>query len=278
MIEPHTKMTGLTKRQRENVGHFLDLFSDVEAALKKRLRLSTDNKTGVRVLISTYEMRNPYWKDSANRLRHLADIRNILTHQRCTAFGYPVAVTIQSVHALREIKRHLVSPEPVSIRYSRQVTTVSPSDTVAHVVALAFENGFSQFPVVDGGRFRGLVTETEITRWLGRRVKANAVDFDLRNTSVKTVLKEKDPTTRGISIFRFQCPDTPVEEVMGLFSAEATLEVVLLTSSGTKHTLIEGIITQWDAARFPHSQRRHDNQLEPPKTTRPLKSFSIIND
>src|SRR6266540_3683254 len=55
--------------------------------------------------------------------------------------------------------------------------TPPPSD----VVALAFENGFSQFPVVDDGQFRGLVTENEIIRWLGRRVKANAFEVvDLR--------------------------------------------------------------------------------------------------
>jgi len=244
--------TGLTRKQLENVGQFLDLFADVEAALKRRLGFPSDDRTGVRVLISDYAAKNPYWRDSANRLRHLADIRNVLTHQRGTAFGFPLAVTSHSIEALREIKTHLTRPEPVSARYCREVLTVSASDSLAHVVALSFENGFSQFPVVDGGRFGGLVTETEITRWLGHRVKRNSAEVDLRNACVKTVLKEKDPTTSGIAIFRFKSSDTPVEEVMGMFSLVATLEVVLLTKSGSKHTPIEGIITQWDAARFSH--------------------------
>jgi CBS domain-containing protein len=243
---------GLTAKQRENVTHFLDLFADVEAALKKRLGLPADDRTGVKMLINGYETRNPYWRDSANRLRHLADIRNVLTHQRGTAFGYPVAVTRHSVGALREIKEHLIHPESVSARYGREVKTVSATDSLAHVVALAFDNGFSQFPVVDGGQFRGLVTETAITRWLGRRAKANAVELDLQAACVKTVLKEKDPSTKGIAIFRFKRADAPVEEVMGLFSIEASLEVVLFTKGGSKHTPIEGIITQWDAARFSH--------------------------
>ena len=242
--------TGLTRKQRENVGHFLDFFADVEAALKRRLDLPADDRSGVRVLISGYATKNPYWRDSANRLRHLADIRNVLTHQRGTAFGFPLAVTSHSIEALREIKEHLFRPQLVSARYCRKVLTVSASDSLAHVVALSFDNGFSQFPVVDNGRFGGLVTETEITRWLGRRVKAKSAEVNLRNACVKTVLKEKDPTTRGIAIFRFRSSDTPVEEVMGMFSLEATLEVVLLTTSGSKHTPIEGIITQWDAARF----------------------------
>lgn len=246
--------TGLTRRQRENVGQFLDLFADVELVLKRRLDLPADDKTGVRVLINGYVTKNPYWRDPANRLRHLADIRNVLTHQRGSAFGFPLAVTSHSIEALREIKAHLACPEPVSAKYSREVLTVSASDSLAHVVALSFENGFSQFPVVDAGQFGGLVTETEITRWLGHRVKANSEEVNLRNACVKTVLKEKDPTTKGIAIFRFRSSDTPVEEVMGLFSLEATLEVVLLTKSGSKHTPIEGIITQWDAARFSHQR------------------------
>jgi predicted transcriptional regulator len=251
-----TSETGLTKRQRDVVSHFLNLFTDVEGALKKRLGLPSDDKTFVKLLISAYEAKNPNWRNSADCLRHLADIRNVLTHQRSAAFGYPVAVTGHSVDALSEIKKHLGHPEPASTRYCCQVKTVSGSDSLAHVVALAYENGFSQFPVVDDGQFRGLVTETEITRWLGRRVKANASEVDLRNALVRTVLKEKGPTTKGIAIFCFNRLNTAIEEVMGRFSTEPTLEVVLLTESGNKNTRIEGIITQWDAARFARPRER----------------------
>ena len=76
--------------------------------------------------------------------------------------------------------------------------------------------------------------------------------MDLRKIEVRTVLKEKDPTARGIATFRFEMLEAPVEEVMGLFSVKPMLEVVLLTQSGSKHTAIEGIITQWDAARYPN--------------------------
>jgi hypothetical protein len=77
---------------------------------------------------------------------------------------------------------------------------------------------------------------------------------DLQKVSVRTVLKEKDPTMKGLSIFRFERLDTPVEEVMARFSTETALEVVLVTKSGNKSTPIEGIVTQWDAARYPHSR------------------------
>lgn len=247
----HQRRTGLSRTQQAAVGSFLDLFADVEVALKKRLNLRSDDRTSVKTLINNYEAKNPYWIESAQQLRQLAEIRNLLTHQRSETFGYPVAVTGISVEALSEIKQHLVRPQPVSDRYCCEVKSVGPEDNLAMVVALAFENGFSQFPVTKDGAFCGLVTENEIIRWLGRRARANAAEVDLHKVCVRTVLKEKDPTMKGLSVFRFERLDTPIEEVMGRFSTETILEVVLLTKSGNKSTSIQGIVTQWDAARFP---------------------------
>ena len=242
---------GLTSRQYKTTEEFLNLFADVESALKLRLRRRVNDTTCIRTLIDIYVAKNPFWTDSANRLRNLADIRNLLAHQRGTAYGYPVAVAPTSLHAIREIKEHLLRPEPASMRYRKIVKTVFANDSLAGVLALAFENGFSQFPVVKDGRFGGLITENEIIRWLGRRVRGPLVKVDLAIISVRMVLKEKDPSLKGIPIFHFEKLDAPVNEVMGRFSAEPTLEAVLLTHSGGKDTPIEGIITQWDAARYP---------------------------
>ena len=174
-----------------------------------------------------------------------------MTHQRGTACGFPIAVAPSSLHAIREIKEQLLKPEPVSNRYRKSVKTVSPDDSLAGVLALAFENGFSQFPVVNDGRFGGLITENKIIRWLGHRTRSRSVEVNLAAVTVRMLLKEKDPFLQDIQIFHFEKLDVPVEEVMGRFSAEPVLEVVLLTSGGGKDTPIEGIITQWDAARYP---------------------------
>ncbi len=246
-----TTVTGLTKSQRKNVEQFLDLFAGIELALKKKLHLPANNPTAVSEMIRRYLERNPYWTDAARQLWTFADIRNLLTHHRSTVSGYPVAVAPNSISALQQIRQNLLRPDTVAAHYRTKVETVSAEVSLAVVLTMAFENGFSQFPVVTDRGFGGLITENEITRWLGRRVKANSVEVNLANVSVRTLLKEKDPSLRGIAIFHFEKLDAPVEEVIGLFSLEPVLEVILLTQSGTKHTPLEGIITQWDAARFP---------------------------
>jgi len=242
---------GLTQIQRSKVEEFLHLFADIEKELKKKLRLRPNASTAVGEMVKRYLELNPSWIDSAHQMWTLAAIRNLLTHHRSTALGYPVAVTHNSVTALERIKERLVQPEPVSIRYRKEVMTVSANDSLASVVAAAFKHGFSQFPVVTDGTFRGLITENEITRWLGRRAIANDNEVNLTTVDVKTLLKEKDPSSKGIPIFCFEKLDAPVEEVMGLFAVRPMLEVVLLTTSGNNNTSIEGIITQWDAARYP---------------------------
>jgi hypothetical protein len=195
-----TETIGLTKKQRDNVEQFLHLFADVESALKKRLGRRANDRTGTSILINSYAAKNPYWEGAANRLRNLAYIRNLLTHQRGTAFGYPIAVSLFSLQALREINEHLLNPEPVSDRYRKEVITVSDEDSLESVLVMAFEKGFSQFPVLSDQRFGGLITENEITRWLGHRAKANSVEVNLAAVTVKMVLKEK---THFCGKFRF---------------------------------------------------------------------------
>jgi predicted transcriptional regulator len=244
-------ISGLTGGQRKQVEVFLHLFADVEAALKKRLGRRANDRTVVQAMIEAVVAKNPYWTDSANRLRHLADIRNVLIHQCGTTFGYPIAVAPSSIQALRSIKEQLLKPEPASQRYRRNVKMVSAADSIASVLRSAFENGYSQFPVLSDGQFGGLITENEIIRWLGRQSKANSVLINLEVVTVRMVLKEKDPFLRGIAIFHFEKLDAPLDEVMGRFSSEPALEVILLTETGNKQAPIEGIVTQWDAARYP---------------------------
>lgn len=246
-----TAPRAIDKCRCDRTEDFLDLFTDVEKALKARLHLPANNHTGVGAMINDFAAVNTYWKDSANRLRELKDIRNLLTHGRGTGNGYPVAVKSHAVEALREIREHLLKSEPVSRHHRKRVLTVFPEDSLAAVLAMAVDNGFSQFPVAEDGHFGGLVTENEITRWLGHRVKANSVEVNLSSVTVKTLLNEKDPFLKGIAIFHFERLDSPLEEVMSRFSIEPALEVVLLTRNGGKDTPLEGIVTHWDAARYP---------------------------
>src|SRR6516162_3659720 len=119
---------GLTRSQRRQVERFLHLFAEIEASLKRRLRLKANDPTGMSALIKRYREKNPYWSDAAQQLSLLADIRNLLTHHRSTTYGYPVAVTRQSITSLERILEQLKTPETVENRYRKPVVTVCEDD------------------------------------------------------------------------------------------------------------------------------------------------------
>lgn len=248
---PKNNNSGLSKTQERTIQEFLQLFSDVEQALKARLGRRKNDVTGMRKLVEEYAAKNIHWSQSADRLHRLADIRNLLTHQGGRSNGYPIALAPASLHSLKEVHAHLNHPEPVSLHFKKSVVSVSKTDTLAHVVQKAFQMSFSQFPVVTDNEFGGLITETEITRWLGHRAKLGGPIIDLEQVTVATVQREKDPDFVNIPIFQFERLEAPIDKVMSRFAVKPALEVVLLTASGRRDTRIEGIITQWDAARYP---------------------------
>lgn len=237
----------LTAEERVRIDTFLAAFTEVEAVLQSRLGVNATTKFSR--LVSDYRQQNPLWQADADDLDHYAQIRNFLTHERTVEYGYPVAVTPRSVDGLRAILDRLKSPIPVGKRFRREVVTVTPDRSLVDVLGLAFENSFSQFPVVEGDRFLGVVTENEITRWLGRQVKAGKIDIALGGVTVLQVMREREEDRP--QVFDFRRLDDPEQEVMGLFQQRAGLEVVLLTESGGRDKPLQGIITQWDAARYP---------------------------
>ena len=200
-------------------------------------------------MIEDYRERNPYWQREANDLDLLREIRNYLTHDRSHHLGDPFVVTRESIDLLIYIRDGLIAPRPIADQFRCEVVIVHPDDTLAMVLGLTQKHAFSQFPVMDAWKFKGVITENEIVRWLAQHVCRGTSVIDTTGLVVKTVLDHAEPGR--LVIFRFMSPDTPEQEVMGLFQRQPTLEVVMLTESGVGNSPLVGIVTQWDAARYP---------------------------
>lgn len=232
-----------------NVEAFLHLFAGVEVLLKKRLGRKPGDLTSVSELIEAYAAKNPTWAPQAEALHLFREIRNLTTHRRNPRDGYPVLVPPWVIARIQEIHDYLDRPPRIGDRHRCAVETVAPTDPLADVLARAFSRKYSQFPVVAAdGRFSGLITENAVTRWLGRQAAAGRQAIDMIAVQVRQVLREEE-TDRKPYVLQFARPEDPEDEVMGRFAHVPMLEVVLLTADGTKQTPLEGIVTQWDAAR-----------------------------
>ncbi len=111
----------LTTEEQERIERFLALFAAIETELQRRLRVPAT--TAFNRLLRDYRQRNPYWQDDAEDLGHYAQIRNFLTHERTPEFGYPVAVTRQSVERLTSILNRLRTPRTIGEGFRCAVVT-----------------------------------------------------------------------------------------------------------------------------------------------------------
>lgn len=214
---------------------FLAAFSKIEAHLRREVK--ADKHISFGDLAARYDP-GRRWRDR-NDMMLFADVRNLLAHR---LHGFPAIPTASTVNAIEEVWRRLSAPELVIPRFQRDVTRVSPSDTLMHVLDLVRKNDFSQFPVYRGDRFVGLVTENGITRWMAHHVHTVDSLVDLRDVAVSAIVKEEE-TSKNVA---FVARATPVDVVLQLFSDSPLLEATLITNIGQKTEKPLGIITRWD--------------------------------
>ena len=96
------------------------------------------------------------------------------------------------------------------------------------------------------GRFRGLLTENGITRWLAHHVATKLSLVDLEEIHVTEVIENEEKRTNCL----FVAQDSRVDDVVGKFSSGELLEAVLVTATGKDSETLLGIATGWDIIRI----------------------------
>ena len=136
----------------------------------------------------------------------------------------------------------VTNPVRVIPTFRRRVETVSLNDNLAKVLKIVTQRNYSQFPVYEAERFRGLLTESGITRWLAQHVTTKLSLVELDDVAVKEVLKSEEARRN----YHFVGRDFRVDDLRGLFVLQELLEAVLITASGKETEALLGIATRWD--------------------------------
>jgi len=108
--------------------------------------------------------------------------------------------------------------------FQRGVETISIHDTLSRALKIIEARDYSQFPVYEGRRFRGLLTENGVTRWLARHVSQSVSSVMLGDIPVSQVLQNEE---------------------------ERKNQAVLVTASGDETESLLGIATRWDILHLP---------------------------
>lgn len=150
-----------------NIDRFESAYNEIDELIRKFTRREREVSFGS--VLREYEEKVSLGADG-DFLRSVAALRNVLVHSRRLPHLEMAVPTEMVVAQLETIRDRMLNPPRVFPRYQKQVTIVAPEDSLEYVMKRVSELDFSQFPVMDGDRFIGLLTENGITRWLAKKI------------------------------------------------------------------------------------------------------------
>jgi predicted transcriptional regulator len=180
-------------------------------------------------------------------LRSFGDLRNVIVHSKVRPNQHLATPSPWVVERIERIRDELTSPGLAIPTFQRDVQTVRTTDTLLHVLTLIRQCDYSQFPVYEDGRFRGLLTENGITRWLAHHVVEARQPLDQATTvAVKGVLGEEEHHKNHQFVRR----SMPVDELLATFARQPLVEALLITETGKRTEKLLGLATRWDILRL----------------------------
>lgn len=241
-------MWKMSDEQHDLFQRFVAAYNSIDHFLRKHL--GKEDKVpfpSFASLVRDYERTHRLVTDCADcdYLRMTAKLRNVILHEITKPYQHVAVPTLPVVERLERICQRLTNPPLVVPQFKRRVETATPDDSLAAVLRKIREKDYSQFPVYDGEKFRGLLTENGITRWLAHHLSKEMSLVELDEVPVSQVLPEEEKRQNWL----FVACDKTVGEAKALFAAKELLEAVLITQSGNRTEKPLGIITRWDVLR-----------------------------
>ena len=223
---------------------FLSTFNQIEGKLRQILK--ENEHTDFSRLVTHYVDQRKLWQNERQKLFNFANLRNTLVHQRSQPYQYPAIPTEQTLIEIERLCDRLVNPKKAIPTFERKVEALSPEKSLALVFQKINELDYSQFPVYEGDRFIGLLTENGITRCLAHHTVTKLTLIECAEILIENLLPEEEARSNCSFIAR----NISVDEVIEQFSDSLFLEAVLITQNGKKSEKLLGIATRWDILKY----------------------------
>ena len=237
------QMSEITNHQQDLIERFEAIFNRIHGELRK----GTDRPDGGFIaVLNEYGNKRKWWPHKTE-LARIADLRNIIVHDKFKPYEYIAVPTDTVIARLEHIEKSSVSPRTACSEFRRaEVIRVKLNETVDDVLKKVYHLDFSQFPVYDGERFVGLLTENGITRWLADYAQNHDSILLFTDATVQNVLEKEERRSN----FKFVPRTMTIDEVIYAFKNRQDLEAVLVTANGQEHEKLLGIGTRWDITSY----------------------------
>ena len=218
---------------------FLVLFNKIDKHIKDELQLRESTEFGK--ALGLWSQRRRGWKYT-HLLKALSHLRNMLVHDHVLPGRRLALPSSEALELLEQILTDLERPPRVIPRFQTDVATLQLTDSLASVLRRISEADYSQFPVYEGDRFRGLLTENGIVRYLTSLDLQQCSLVEFEEIKVGALLS-KDENLRN---YRFVKRDLRIDRALEFFASRPVLEAILITAHGRDDEKLLGIMTRWD--------------------------------
>jgi predicted transcriptional regulator len=239
-----TAKSGLTGQQWDLWERFKAAYNTIDHLIRKHPGESTGKPESFNSALSNYDRKYRLGGSNVDYLRMANGLRSVLVHEQTTPY-LPVGVpTLPVVERLESIRDQMTNPPRVYPKFKKQVTTISPNDSLVAVLKIVLQKDYSQFPVYDSQHFKGLLTENGITRFLAEYVVREPPIglIELEDHVVSKVLPAEEERPN----WKFVSRNLRIDEAKVMFGEEKLLEAILITAHGKQTEKPIGIITRWD--------------------------------
>jgi predicted transcriptional regulator len=229
----------------------MSAFNEIEGHLKRTLHGNRDGAPGFAKLLNEYALKHARHvrPPDVDLLRHLADLRNTLTHgQRLNnqPLAEPTEATVEAIQRLRDA---LKRPETALAALKQTKPFIAaPTGTVRATLHTMYTNDYSQVPVYEGERYLGLLTTNTVARWLADQM--NQHDGLAEDVAVGEVLEFSEGIERVVHLPR----DVSTVEAIWHFTNAAEsghpMTALIITHSGKTTESPLAIVVAQDLAVF----------------------------
>ena len=199
-------------------------------------------------LIDKVKITNSVVRKYEDDLREFGDLRNAIVHDR-TGIDYVIAEPHDDiVERIELIEKKLSNPLSVGSLFGCKVHTLQAEDPLTAALKLMSETKFSQVPIYQDGKFKGLITAAGITYWLAGQSTEDVIPREIPTLSDVYNYENRKES------FEFVDKDLSVYEAEDYFKRAITrgtrLEALLITENAQNDGELIGIIRPFDLLKI----------------------------
>jgi predicted transcriptional regulator len=228
------------------VERFLSAYNALDAWLQAEWarQRGEEARQSFRSLVDWWAKSHPWWGD-AEALRSHAALRNILVHETLAPREYPCVPSPATVEHIEAVREALLHPERAVPRFEKNVQVLGWGDLLHRALRVMHERGFGQLPVYEGARFRGVLSEGIVARWIAAQASSRQ-EIDVASVQVREVLEWALRNLSRRRAFLWADSGRSVQEIAFLFHENTYLEAVLVSRNGRDDEKLLGLVTRAD--------------------------------